>query len=83
MFSLATDPVLRHQFAVPLVVVTLAAIDAELQIRHYDEVRKQIIAADWVIVTKSDPEGARRRLRKQPAAHSGVSPTTIAGHLAS
>ena len=54
MFSLATDPVLRHQFGVPLVVVALAAIDAELQIRRYDEVRKQIIAADRVIITKSD-----------------------------
>ena len=54
MFSLATDPVLRHQFDVPLVVVTLAAIDAEVQIRRYEEVRKQIIAADRVIITKSD-----------------------------
>ncbi len=54
MFSLATDPVLRHQFDVPLVVVTLAAIDAEVQIRRFDEVRKQIIAADRVIVTKSE-----------------------------
>ena len=54
MFSLATDPVLRHQFDVPLVVVTLAAIDAEVQIRRYEEVRKQIIAADRVVITKSD-----------------------------
>ena len=54
MFSLATDPVLRHQFDVPLVVVALAAIDAEVQIRRYEEVRKQIIAADRVVITKSD-----------------------------
>ena len=54
MFSLATDPVLRHQFDVPLVVVTLAAVDAEVQIRRYEEVRKQIIAADRVVITKSD-----------------------------
>jgi G3E family GTPase len=54
MFSLATDPVLRHQFDVPLVVVTLAAIDAEVQIRRHEEVRKQVIAADRVIITKSD-----------------------------
>ena len=54
MFSLATDPVSRHQFDVPLVVVALAAIDAEVQIRRYEEVRKQIIAADRVVITKSD-----------------------------
>jgi len=54
MFSLATDPVLRHQFDVPLVVVALAAIDAEVQIRRYEEVRKQIIAADRMVITKSD-----------------------------
>ena len=54
MFSVATDPVLRHQFDVPLVVVTLAAIDVEVQIRRYEEVRKQIIAADRVVITKSD-----------------------------
>jgi len=54
MFSVATDPVLRHQFDVPLVVVTLAAIDAEVQIRRYEEVRKQIIAADRVVITMSD-----------------------------
>jgi G3E family GTPase len=62
MFSLATDPVLRHQFDVPLVVVTLAAIDAEAQIRRYEEVRKQIIATDRVVITKSDLT-MRRRLR--------------------
>jgi G3E family GTPase len=54
MFSLATDPVLRHQFDVPLVVVTLAVIDPELHIRRHEEVRKQIIAADRVVITKSD-----------------------------
>jgi G3E family GTPase len=54
MFTLASDPVLRHQFDVPLVVVTLAAIDADVQIRRHEEVRKQIIAADRVIITKSD-----------------------------
>ena len=54
MFSLATDPVLQHQFDAPLVVVTLAAVDAEVQIGRCQEVRKQIIAADRVVITKSD-----------------------------
>ncbi|HET7881789.1 MAG TPA: GTP-binding protein [Acetobacteraceae bacterium] len=81
IFSLATDPVLRHQFAVPLVVVTLAAIDAEAQIRRYEEVRKQIITADRVIITKSDlttqQEVARCRVAIRalnPTARMIVSP---------
>ena len=59
MFSLATDPVLRHQLDVPLVIVTLAAIEAELQIRRYEEVRKQIIAAHLPAIA----DGARCVLR--------------------
>jgi G3E family GTPase len=73
--------VLRHQFDVPLVVVTLAAIDAELHIRRHEEVRKQIISADRVIITKSDltsgQEVARCRVAVRalnPTARIIVSP---------
>jgi G3E family GTPase len=74
MFSLATDPVLRHQFDVPLVVVTLAAIDAELHIRRHEEVRKQIIAADRVIITKSDLT-ARQEVARCRVAVRALNPT--------
>ncbi len=52
LFTLATDPVLRHHFAPASVVVTLDAINAEAQIERQPEIRKQIIAADRVVVTK-------------------------------
>ncbi|HUN42814.1 MAG TPA: GTP-binding protein [Acetobacteraceae bacterium] len=54
LFSLATDPVLRHHFAPASVVVTLDALNAAAQIDRQPEVRKQIIAADRIVVTKAD-----------------------------
>ncbi len=54
LFTLATDPVLKHQFAPATVVVTLDAFNAAGQIDHQPEVRKQIVAADRVVVTKTD-----------------------------
>jgi G3E family GTPase len=54
LFTLATDPVLKHHFAPASVVVTLDALNAQAQIERQPEVRKQIIAADRVVVTKTD-----------------------------
>jgi G3E family GTPase len=54
LFTLGTDPVLQHQFAPASVVVTLDALNAAAQIERQPEVRKQIIAADRLVVTKAD-----------------------------
>lgn len=54
LFSLATDPVLQHHFAPASVTVTLDAVNATTQIDRRSEIRKQIIAADRVVVTKVD-----------------------------
>ncbi|HQT78241.1 MAG: hypothetical protein B7Z80_14135 [Rhodospirillales bacterium 20-64-7] len=54
LFTLATDPVLKHHFAPASVVVTLDALNAATQIERQPEVRKQIIAADRLVVTKTD-----------------------------
>jgi G3E family GTPase len=54
LFTIGTDPVLHHHFAPASVVVTLDALNAARQIERQPEVRKQIIAADWVVVTKAD-----------------------------
>jgi G3E family GTPase len=54
LFTLATDPVLQHHFAASSVVVTLAAGDAAARIDRQPEVRQQIVAADRVVVTKTD-----------------------------
>jgi len=67
LFTLATDPVLKHHFAPASVVVTLDALNAAAQIERQPEVRKQIIAADRVVVTKTDlaPREAVSRCRMQ------------------
>jgi G3E family GTPase len=65
LFSLTTDPVLRHHFAPASVTVTLDAVNAPTQIDRRPELHKQIIAADRVVVTKVDlvPREAITRLR--------------------
>ncbi len=65
LFTLATDPVLKHHFAPASVVVTLDALNAAAQIDRQPEVRKQIIAADRLVVTKTDlaPREAVSRCR--------------------
>jgi G3E family GTPase len=54
LFTIGTDPVLQNHFAPASVVVTLDALNAARQIERQPEVRKQIIAADRVVVTKTD-----------------------------
>ncbi len=80
LFTLATDPVLRHHFAVASVVVTLDAVHAGDLIDRQPEVGKQIVAADRVVITKPDLSSAGRvaaltaRVRQlNPAARIGVS----------
>ena len=65
LFTLATDPVLKHHFAPASIVVTLDAFNAAAQIERQPEVRKQIIAADRVVVTMTDlaPREAVSRCR--------------------
>lgn len=80
LFSLATDPVLRHHFAPASVTVTLDAVNAAAQIDRRPEIRKQIIAADRVVLTKVDLVEhaviARHRIRVRqlnPATRISVS----------
>jgi G3E family GTPase len=54
LFTLATDPVLRHHFVASSVVVTLDGVNAAAQISRQPEVRKQISIADRVVITKPD-----------------------------
>jgi G3E family GTPase len=54
LFTLATNPVLKHHFTVSSVVVTLDAFNAAAQIHRQPEVRQQIIAADRIVITKPD-----------------------------
>ncbi len=54
LFTLTTDPILKHHFTATSVVVTLDAVNAVAQIAQQPEIHKQIIAADCVVITKSD-----------------------------
>jgi G3E family GTPase len=54
LFTLTTDPVLRHHFAASSVIVTLDAVNALAQIARQPEVRKQINVADQIVITKPD-----------------------------
>jgi G3E family GTPase len=54
LFTLTTDPVLRHHFVASPVVVTLDGVNATAQISRQPEVRKQISIADRVVITKPD-----------------------------
>ena len=60
MFTLATDPVLKYHFSVASVVVALDAVNAATQINRQPEIRKQIFAADRVVITKPDLISAER-----------------------
>jgi G3E family GTPase len=60
LFTLATDPVLKHHFAVCAVVVTLDAVNAAEQIDRQPEIRKQIVVADRVVITKPDLASSER-----------------------
>ena len=53
-FTLTNDPVLRPRFAPPRVVTTVSAVQGLDQISRYEEARKQVAAADDIVVTKAD-----------------------------
>lgn len=80
LFTLTTDPVLQHHFAIASVVVTLDAASVADAIDRQPEVRKQIIAADQVVITKPDLASGERvaELRTwvrqlNPTARIGIS----------
>ena len=70
LFTVSTDPVLRHHFAVDKVIVTVDAVNGELHLRDNPESVKQIAAADEIVVTKTDiaGEGAVRLLHSRLSA---------------
>ena len=53
-FTLTSDPLLRPRFALPRVVTTVSAIHGREQIARHEDARKQVAAADDIVVTKAD-----------------------------
>ena len=54
LFTLASDPVLRHKFEAGSVIATVDAVHCARQLHRYPECRKQIAVADRLMITKSD-----------------------------
>jgi G3E family GTPase len=54
LFTLASDPVLRHKFEAGAVIATVDAVHGVGQLGRYPECGKQVAVADRLIITKSD-----------------------------
>jgi G3E family GTPase len=52
--TLLTEPVLRHQFAIEAVVVTVDAVHGAAALDRHPESVKQVAVADTLVVTKGD-----------------------------
>lgn len=61
LFTLAADPALRHKFERGVVVTAVDAVHGLAQLACHPEARKQIAAADRVVLTKTDLNGAAPR----------------------
>lgn len=59
-FTLANDPVLRHHYELTRVCVTVDALTGLTTLEHHDVARRQLLAADHLLVTKSDLVEAQR-----------------------
>ncbi|MDP9397540.1 MAG: GTP-binding protein [Actinomycetota bacterium] len=84
-FTLANDPVLRHHYELTRICVTVDALTGLATLEEHDVARRQLLAADHLLVTKADLVGAQAaqdlvaRLRQlSPMAQISV---TAAGEL--
>jgi len=54
LFTILTDPVLQHHFFVDRVIATVDAVNGQEHLDRHPESRRQIAAADCMVVTKTD-----------------------------
>ncbi len=54
LFTLASDPLIRHKFEAGAAIATVDAVHGIEQLNRYPECRKQVAAADRLVITKSD-----------------------------
>jgi G3E family GTPase len=54
LFTLASDPALRHKFAAGAMTATVDAVHGAAQAARFPEWRKQVAIADRLVVTKTD-----------------------------
>ena len=54
LYTLLGEPVVRHHFQSGNVVTTVDAVNASLHLSRNPEGVKQVAAADWLVITKTD-----------------------------
>lgn len=67
LYTIFTDPVLQHHFSVDLVITTVDALNGEMHLDRNPESIKQVVAADKILITKTDiakPQTTRRLLSR-------------------
>lgn len=76
LFTVGTHPMLQHHFYVQKVIATVDAVNGQRHLDRHPESGKQVVAADDIIVTKTDMassdnvERLLHRLRQiNPSAH--------------
>ncbi len=86
-FTLTNDPILNPRFAPPRVVTTVSTIQGLDQMARHEEARKQVAAADDIVITKADlasPEAVdniTKELRSMnPAARVFVASNGVVEH---
>jgi G3E family GTPase len=76
VFTVTTDRMLRHHFAVDRVIVTVDAANAHAQLASQAETAKQIAVADELIVTKTDLVTAAA-LQRLTTALAALNPSAV------
>ncbi len=76
VFTVTTDPMLRHHFVVDRVIVTVDAVNAHEQLASQPEAAKQIAVADELIITKTDLVTAET-LQRLATALSALNPSAV------
>jgi len=54
LFTIASDPMLRHHFEVRRVIITVDAVNAQSELVAHPEALKQVLVADVLVITKTD-----------------------------
>lgn len=85
LFTIETDPMLRHHFCVDQVIVTVDAVNGTRQLDEHEVSVKQVAAADGVIVTKTDmapPDAVKRLITRLHAINpSAIYTTSVFGEI--
>jgi G3E family GTPase len=85
-FTISTDPMLRHHFAVARTVVAVDAVNGAAQMTAQPECAKQVHVADELVITKGDLAGPEAVAELGNALHAANPAaeirTAVGGHVA-